>query len=215
MSSRHLAYVIYTSGSTGQPKGVMVEHRGLINTVYDNAQQFSVRDSSVFLQSISINFDAATWVIWMTLSKGARLVIANAMQQRGAGIADCINQHHVSHLMMTPSSLSSLAPDTVPRVQTVVMGGEACNEQLIANWHSRVALFNAYGPTESSICSSIKPITNSTSTISIGNPNSNIAYYVLSNELALVPQGVAGELHIGGDGLARGYLNREALTGEK
>ncbi|NQY62740.1 MAG: non-ribosomal peptide synthase/polyketide synthase, partial [Alteromonadaceae bacterium] len=216
LTSSNLAYVIYTSGSTGKPKGVLIEHNALLNNIVDNASRFGVDNSSVFLQNISINFDAGTWVIWMSLSKGASLTVTPSLFLDVS--SDSTSEGNslfkgVSHLMMTPSSLALLEPENFEGIKSVIVGGEACSQTLAQAWQGVGRFFNAYGPTEAAICSTVKEILPEDS-ITLGGPNSNVICYVLNNETC-TPVGTAGELHIGGAGLARGYLNQPELTAEK
>ncbi|MBL4672879.1 MAG: AMP-binding protein, partial [Arenicella sp.] len=122
LTSSQLAYVIYTSGSSGQPKGVMVEHKGLCNVVIDNASQFEVTQNSVFAHSVSMSFDAGSWVLWMSLVRGSRLVLAEH------NLIDCgfIEEHKISHPMMTPSMLKSIELQTDDSITHVIVGGEVC-----------------------------------------------------------------------------------------
>ncbi|MEM5482196.1 amino acid adenylation domain-containing protein, partial [Pseudoalteromonas fuliginea] len=210
VNSEHLAYVIYTSGTTGKPKGVLIEHRGIVNTITDNAKAIDVQSNSVFFQNTSLNFDAATWVIFVTLSRGASICLSD----NSSDLCAQINAHKVSHLMMTPSMLKLLEPYDVPCVSHVTVAGEACDEALKEKWVDKVCFYNAYGPTESSICATIKQLM-VTEKVSIGGPIRNASLYVLDEQQALVPSGVVGELYIGGMGVARGYLNLEALTASK
>ncbi|MEN9866891.1 MAG: hypothetical protein RL748_2481, partial [Pseudomonadota bacterium] len=214
LSSQSLVYLIYTSGSTGNPKGVMIEHGGLCNTIADNSEQFLVDRQSVFLQSISLNFDAASWVIWMTLSRGGELVIADDAVRMGQGADVAINEGEITHIMMTPSSLALLDPASVHGLRSVIVGGEACSPALAAKWLPHVCFFNAYGPTEASICTNVSKVQQA-DLITIGKPVRNMAMYVVDRHLQLTPPGVAGELLIGGAGLARGYLHRPELDAEK
>lgn len=203
----NLAYVIYTSGTTGQPKGVLLEHRGIINTITDNAKTFEVNQDSVFYQNTSFNFDAATWVIFMALSQGAALSLADSSLE----FARQIQHYQASHLMMTPSMLKLIKPEEVASVTHVIVGGEACDEGLKSRWVDRVKMYNAYGPTETSICATIKVLTNNEK-VSIGQPIGNTSLYVLNKQGELLPNGAVGELYIGGAGVARGYLNQADLT---
>ncbi|MBQ4862205.1 amino acid adenylation domain-containing protein [Pseudoalteromonas sp. MMG013] len=209
--SSPLAYVIYTSGSTGQPKGVMVEHRGLINTVVDNASRININANSSVYQATSTAFDAAIWAMWTALISGAQVRLASTLsfQTELSQYAD------VTHLFMTPSMLESLDAESCPFIDVVIVGGEHCSNELVAKWTRQgKAFFNGYGPTEISICSSIGKLS-SNSAVHIGKPNTNVQYFVLDECCHLVPKGTIGELYIGGDGLARGYLNRPELTKER
>ncbi|WP_261595532.1 AMP-binding protein, partial [Pseudoalteromonas holothuriae] len=214
LSANHLAYVIYTSGSTGQPKGVMVEHQSLCNVIVDNSARFNIESDSKFLQSTSINFDAATWVICMSLVKGAAVLVQKTPFMSEEEIAGIVTEQGVTHLMMTPSTLGTLEPAQFTSVRNVIAGGEACSQELAAKWSEQVAFFNAYGPTEASICVTIEQVSQHKA-ISLGKPNSNTKVYVLNTHQELAPLGAIGELYLGGDCLARGYLNNDALTNEK
>ncbi|KZN30563.1 hypothetical protein N480_06280 [Pseudoalteromonas luteoviolacea S2607] len=209
--SSSLAYVIYTSGSTGQPKGVMVEHRGLVNTIVDNAARVHINANSSIYQATSTAFDAAIWVMWTALVSGAQMRLASTLsfQNELSQYAD------VTHLFMTPSMLDSLDAESCSFIDVVIVGGEHCSNELVKKWTQEGKVFiNGYGPTEISICSSMGEL-NSHSNVHIGKPNNNVQYFVLNESYGLVPKGTIGELYVGGDGLARGYLNRPELTKER
>ncbi|WP_227008378.1 non-ribosomal peptide synthetase [Pseudoalteromonas luteoviolacea] len=211
LTSNHLAYVIYTSGSTGQPKGVMIEHIGLVNTVVHNANVFQITPETVFLQSTSISFDAATWVVHMTLFAQGVLRLADNQNP----MATLFQYQDITHIMMTPSMLESVELADFSNITHAIVGGEALSERFIASWVEKgVSCYNAYGPTESSICSTIWQL-NSQTALSIGRANGNTHLYVLDGQLNLCVHGAEGELYIGGDGLARGYLNLPELTTER
>lgn len=214
-TAKNLVYVLYTSGSTGNPKGVMVEHHSLLNTLRDTASNFGISDSSTLLQSTSMNFDGGSWVIWVSLIHGAGVLISDDSAMYGESIEDSINKHQVTHLMMTPSSVMLVKDDEVDSLETIIVAGEAFNPQLISRWQHRVNLFNAYGPTEASICATLFKLGSDNSEISIGKPLKNTSAFVLSDTLDLLPPGVVGELYLGGAGLSRGYLNRPDLTAKK
>ncbi len=213
LSSAHLAYVIYTSGSTGKPKGVMISHKGLPSLVDDNGEQFQVCKESRFLQNNSINFDAASWVVWMSLARGATLFIAKKLLMPKDELRSLIVQNKISHLMMTPASLNLLDPGGLPNLKCVIVGGDNCLQELADRWSPSCLFFNAYGPTENTICTTVKKI-ECGDVVNIGKPVHNTQVYVSCRD-SLLPTGVAGELCIGGVGLARGYLNRPELTAEK
>ncbi|MBQ4853004.1 amino acid adenylation domain-containing protein, partial [Pseudoalteromonas sp. MMG012] len=184
---------------------------GLVNTVIDNAETFELTPNSVFFQSTSIGFDAATWVIWMSLRSGATMTLASS-----GDYAQELTQHQdVTHIMMTPSMLQLVSPEHKNSISHVVVGGEFCSAELINQWlvHD-IKFFNAYGPTEVSICSSIWRAKELSQT-SIGRAISNIQFFILNDQQALSPKGSIGELYLGGDGLARGYLNQPTLTAER
>ncbi len=214
LTAKKLAYVIYTSGSSGQPKGVMISHQGLVNLMGDNAERFSIGQKTRFLQNTSISFDAASWVFWMSLSHGASVVVEKEIMADRHYLEALINQKKISHVMMVPSSLSFLEPDHVPNLQCVIVGGDKCPQSLSNKWNEKFSFFNAYGPTENTICSSVKNIV-CNETVNIGRIVQNSRAYVLDNLGEPLPIGVVGELHLGGVGLAQGYLNRPEMTAEK
>jgi len=218
------AYVIYTSGSTGQPKGVIVEHGGLMNAVnwIVETLDLSPQDSS-FLKT-PITFDAAGRELFPVLVAGGTLFIAEPGREGDSEyLAEMMRDEGISTLHCVPSMLRLLveeaAFDHTLRLRAVMCGGEPLSAPLVLRFQSRSAakLYNVYGPTEASIdtafwlCERIKD----DSPILIGKPIPNSQIYILDDSLHLVPIGVAGGLHIGGVGLARGYLNRPALTAEK
>ncbi|MCK8108989.1 amino acid adenylation domain-containing protein [Pseudoalteromonas sp. 2CM41L] len=210
-NAKKLAYVIYTSGSTGMPKGVLIEHEGLVNTIVDNAVRFSVCANSCFYQATSFGFDAASWVIWMSLTSGAKIRLSSTLDMQ----SELAIYQDVTHLMMTPSMLQLIVPASIRGLQTIIVGGEKCESSHIASWlETGVEVFNAYGPTEVSICCSVEQVKN-TDEVGIGGGISNSQLLVLDLHRRLVPNGVVGELYVGGMGLARGYLNQPELTDER
>jgi amino acid adenylation domain-containing protein len=215
----NLAYVIYTSGSTGQPKGVLLEHRGLVNLAQAQIRAFGVQPGSRVLQVASLNFDASISEIVMALCAGATLVVAPAEQLLpGFALSATIQRTAISHITLVPSSLTLLDPEEVPALQRVIVAGEACSPPLAARWAARLQFFNAYGPTETTVCATIMDCAtwqDRQQAPPIGRPLANTQLYLLDAQQRLVPLGVAGELHIGGAGVARGYLNRQALTAER
>ncbi len=214
LTTKGLAYVIYTSGSSGNPKGVMIAHQGLINLMDDNAKRFSIGQNTRFLQNTSVSFDAASWVIWMSLSHGASVVVAKELIADSHYLETLINREKISHLMMVPSSLSLLDPGHIQNLQCVIVGGDTCPQTLSDKWSESFEFFNAYGPTENTICSSVKKIA-CNETVNIGRAIQNTRAYVLDSRGEPQPIGVAGELHLSGVGLAQGYLNRPEMTAEK
>ncbi len=201
------AYVIYTSGTTGKPKGVVVEHRSLVNVLEDTVKQLNIDASSVFYQSTGFGFDASPWVIWSTLMAGGQLIVATNKDFVG----ELNDWPDVTHLMMTPSMLSMVTPRALPALSTVVVGGEACDVELASRWLPYARFINAYGPTEATICCSMTEITNSDD-ITLGQPIANSAMLVLDEHLQLKPPGANGELYIAGVCLANGYLNQPEQT---
>ena len=212
----NLAYIIYTSGSTGRPKGVMIEHRGLTNLALASAKIFQVKPESRFLQLASFSFDISVGEIALTLATGACLYLAKKETLLPTqGLVDFLATHQISHIIIPPSVLAVLPQATLPDLQTIVVGGEACSSELVTKWAKDRSFFNGYGPTESTIGASIAVCEPNGKKPSIGQPLSNIRIYILDRHNQLLPPGIPGELCIAGVGLARGYLNRPETTAEK
>ncbi|QSX79619.1 non-ribosomal peptide synthetase [Agrilutibacter solisilvae] len=217
-----LAYVIYTSGSTGRPKGVMVEHRGLCNLATAQVRLFEVRPGSHVLQFASFSFDASISEIVMALCAGACLHLAPREALRpGAPLLATLRERHITHVTLPSSALQGFAvEDLADTGLTLILAGEAL-PPTARKWARGHRLFNAYGPTEATVCATAYVVPEedtgamSTSTIPIGAPIANTRIYILDPAGEPVPVGVAGELYIGGAGVARGYLNRPELTAER
>ncbi|TDB49066.1 non-ribosomal peptide synthetase [Photorhabdus khanii] len=219
LTSRHLAYVIYTSGSTGMPKGVMVEHRGLVNLIRDKISQFDIHSHSRMLQFASFGFDASVWEIMMALCGGATLDIpADTVRQDPLRLWHYLEEQAVTHACLTPALLRDGAdlPEITIR-PTLILGGEAPSAALLQALRGRATLFNAYGPTEITVCATTWrcPADYADAFIPIGRPTANSCVYLLDACGQPVPLGVVGELYLGGDGVARGYLKRPDLTAER
>ena len=212
----HLANVIYTSGSTGKPKGVMVEHKGLCNLAQAQMQTFGLHSDSCILQFASLSFDASIWEVVMALGSGATLYLGTKDSLLpGMPLIERLRNYCITHVTLPPSALAVLPTEELPALQTIIVAGEACSGELIRQWSVGRNFFNAYGPTEASVCATVAKCTDADQKISIGRPIANAQIYILDSHLQPVPIGVPGELHIGGAGLARGYLNRPELTQEK
>ncbi len=212
----HLANVIYTSGSTGKPKGVMVEHKGLYNLAMDQIEVFGIQSDSRVLQFASFSFDACLGEILLSLGSGASLYLGSKDSLLpGKPLIEQIENNRITHAILPPPALAVLPQKKLPDLKTMVVGGEACSLELVKQWSPGRNFFNGYGPTEASVCSTISRCYPDDTKVTIGQPISNVQVYILDSYLQPVPIGVAGELHIGGIGLARGYLNRAELTQEK
>ena len=210
VSPGNLAYVIFTSGSTGEPKGVMVPHAGFANLAQAQGRAFGVTAGARVLQFASITFDASLSEVAMALSTGATLVLPDAARLLpDAGFAEMLRNRRVTHVTLPPSMLSRLPDADLPDLECVISAGEACPLDVVERWsHGRV-FFNAYGPTETSVCATLGACTSDTS---IGRPMANMRAYVLDPHGGHAPIGVAGELFVGGTGVARGYCGRPDLT---
>ena len=216
VQSENLAYAIYTSGSTGKPKGVLVTHRGLCNLAKEQAQRFEVKQSSRILQFASLSFDASIWEIVMALASGASLCLGtSASLLPGQALMHLLRDQEITHVTLPPTALAVMPTEPLPALRTIVVAGEACSAELVAKWSQNRRFFNAYGPTESTVCATVYECTDTSQPPPIGYPIANSQIYLLDAEGQPVPIGVPGELHIGGVGLARGYLNRPELTAQK
>ncbi|MFI6824196.1 amino acid adenylation domain-containing protein, partial [Micromonospora sp. NPDC050187] len=205
------AYVIYTSGSTGAPKGVTVTHRGISRLAHRYQRDFEVRPGSHVLQIASIGFDGSVWEMLMALLAGGAVVpftpehLLNPEGEHTALVS------RTTHVTVTPSLLASLRPDVLPAGTMVITASEACPQWLVDTWSVDYRLVNSYGPTEVTVCASGGPLP-AGEPVTIGVPVANTDLYVLDEFLQPVPIGVPGELHVAGEGLARGYLGRPGLT---
>ena len=213
----HLAYVIYTSGSTGNPKGTLIHHRGLINLVLALREAFDLQPGKRVLQWASFNFDASVLEIFTTLTAGSQLYLASSEAVLpGQNLLDTLRRYRIEFVMLTPSSLSALPLEPLPDLKTLAVGGEHCDHALIAPWMKHYTVINAYGPTEATVCATVYPCADDGQRHPpIGRPIANTQTYILDKYLNPVPIGVTGELYIGGEGLARGYLGRPDLTAER
>ncbi|UFZ08030.1 amino acid adenylation domain-containing protein [Bradyrhizobium ontarionense] len=221
----HLAYVIYTSGSTGLPKGVMTEHRALVNRIDWMQRQYPLAGSDAVLQKTPFTFDVSVWEFIWPLMSGARLVIARPQGHLDAHyLIELIQQQAVTIVHFVPSMFSLMLQQDGWRhctsLRHVFCSGEALPSELPARHYAlnKAPLHNLYGPTEAAIdvsCWHCPDEGTTPDTIPIGRPIQNTALYVLDENGQPVPRGVKGELHIGGVGLARGYWRNAELTAAK
>ncbi|TCP54483.1 amino acid adenylation domain-containing protein [Tumebacillus sp. BK434] len=212
----NLAYVIYTSGSTGKPKGVLIEHRSLVNFTEWYVRYFDVQAGSRSFQFSSFSFDASVMDIYPTLAVGATLVLFKREELLpGPQLQQLMQEKRVNRMFATPSMMMQLPSGELPDLHTVIIGGEALSREVVQLWQGAGRIvYNAYGPTETTVLATVGPC-DGESVPPIGQPIANAELYVLDAKLQPVPVGVPGELHIGGVGVARGYLNRADLTAEK
>ena len=220
-----LAYVMYTSGSTGLPKGVMVEHRGVCNHLVGLAAPYRLDATDCILQTSAISFDQSVWQIFVPLMVGSRLVLPEPGAHRSPeAIVDHIRRHDVTILRTVPALLAAIVNGPgfshCERLRRVFCGGESLDNELAARFSSQsdAQLIQTYGPTETTVHSIYFPYRRDggRQTIPIGRPIANTRVYVLdAHGEEPVPIGVPGELFIGGDGVARGYLGQPELTAER
>ncbi|BAZ03056.1 amino acid adenylation domain-containing protein (plasmid) [Tolypothrix tenuis PCC 7101] len=210
----NLAYIIYTSGSTGKPKGVLVTHAGIQNLVQAQTESFGVTDASRVYQFASLNFDAAISEIFMALGSGASLYLQDAANRTSSpALWAKLTAANITHITLPPSLVAAIAPTDLPQLQTLIMAGEAASLDLFRRWGTENrSCFNAYGPTEATVCASLMNCTQLLGEPSIGQAIANVEIYLLDSFLQPVAPGVTGEIYIGGISLARGYLHRADLT---
>ena len=216
--SHDLAYVIFTSGSTGRPKGVQVTHRSVVNLLVSAAKTLEFGPADNLLAVTTLSFDIAGLELFMPLVTGGRVTIATAEEAADpTRLAVLIESTHATVMQATPTQWRILieAGWTGSRELRVICGGEALDRKLADELLARVgAVWNFYGPTESTIWSTAAKVSKD-GAITIGRPLANTSLYVLDAARRLLPTGTIGELCIGGDGVARGYLNQPELTSEK
>ncbi len=222
-SSESVAYMIYTSGSTGKPKGVMVSHRNVVNFFTGMDQTIGREGPGVWLAVTSISFDISVLELFWTLARGFRMVLQeeNADMPAVATIPEQIARHRVTHLQCTPSLARMLLDlpgghTAVGSLRMLLVGGEALAPAVAEEIRGTGVgqIFNMYGPTETTIWSTMEPL-GSSGDITIGRPIANTSLFVLDSHRYPVPVGVPGELYIGGDGVTPGYWNRPELTAER
>jgi amino acid adenylation domain-containing protein len=218
-SPEDLAYVIYTSGSTGKPKGVAIRRCALTNFIHAMRRQFDVCEHDVFLAITTISFDIAGLELFLPLTGGGRVVLATRDDTSQASrLSQLADTEGVTFLQATPATWRMLLDSNwVGRGDLrILCGGEAMSRDLADRLLRKgSALWNMYGPTETTVWSTMCRIESTRGPISVGRPIDNTEIYILDRHLQPVPIGAVGELHIGGIGLAREYLNRPELTAEK
>ncbi|SDW36840.1 non-ribosomal peptide synthase/polyketide synthase [Nitrosomonas communis] len=224
LHGEHAAYIIYTSGSTGQPKGAINRHSSLHNRLVWMQEVYPLNHEDTVLQKTPFSFDVSVWEFFWPLMYGARLAVANPGDHRDtARLVALIQQHKITTLHFVPSMLQAFMADnevaTCADLKRIICSGEALQlemQEAVFKKLPSVKLYNLYGPTEAAIDVTYWTCrTEAFHSIPIGQPISNTKTYILDTSLNPVPQGVSGELYLGGAGLARGYLNRPGLTAER
>lgn len=208
----HLCYVIYTSGTTGKPKGVMTEHRNTVRFVHAFNEVCRVTPEDRIYHGFSLGFDGSVEEMWLAFSNGASLVVGP--QETGAlgnEVAACIKKHGATFYSTVPTALTMIT-DNLDSVRVLIVSGEACPPEQVARWAvNGRRMLNVYGPTEATVnttvaeCRPEEPVT-------IGTPLRGYHLYLLDAEQKPVAEGESGELYVGGETLARGYLNQEEVT---
>jgi amino acid adenylation domain-containing protein len=215
----NLAYVIFTSGSTGKPKGVQLTHKGLGNVVQYMHRTVGLQASDRLLALSAISFDIASLELLLPITSGAGVVIANeAVSRDPREISRLAKLANANIVQATPQTWRMIVTDgeDLPRLKTIVCGGEPLPMPLAKQMLCLAdKVINGYGPSETTIYSTSAYVTKSDIQITLGSAIDNTQVYVLDEDMNLTPIGVPGELYIGGNGVARGYLNQPGLTAEK
>ncbi|WP_316749141.1 non-ribosomal peptide synthetase [Pedobacter gandavensis] len=214
-----LAYILYTSGSTGKPKGVKIMHANLLNFLLSMQSAPGIDPSDRLLAITTISFDIAGLELYLPLITGAELVLCDTESARdGRLLLDLIQQHQITIMQATPSTWRMMIESgwMSPLPLKVLCGGEGLPKDLATALLQRCSsLWNMYGPTETTIWSTLKEVKKEDELITIGKPIFNTSIYLVNENGQLVPPGNIGEILIGGEGLAAGYLNQPELTAEK
>jgi len=218
-TAEDLAYVIYTSGSTGKPKGVQVPHRGVVNFLHSMQQEPGLVDSDRLLAVTTLSFDIATLELFLPLTVGATVVIADrSIASDGRKLLATLKEQEITVMQATPATWQLMIDAGWDRYLPVkvLCGGEAMLQDLASELLQRSdSVWNLYGPTETTIWSTCSRVSEFERPVLIGGPIANTRIYVLDAEMRPVPVGVAGEIYIGGSGVTRGYVNQPKLTAER
>jgi amino acid adenylation domain-containing protein len=223
---QNIAYVMYTSGSTGRPKGVMIQHLGLPSVVLSHAEIAGIGCGSRVAQYASLSFDNSIYEIGAALTTGATLhLLPRSLAAGGPELVDWLRRHAISYALLPPAIVSALDPRAageLPALNTLMVGGDRITTAQAEPWLTGGTrrFIHAYGPTEVTVTATASqwtpsPKSRPSEPISIGRPIPNTRVYVLDRSAEPVPVAVAGELYVGGTGIARGYLKRPGLTAER
>lgn len=212
----HLAYVIYTSGSTGRPKAAMIEHRSLVNLCETIRPHLGIAQGDRVMQFAALSFDVSV-AEWSTaLTAGATLcLLPPGRPLVGRDLGRFLKDQAIDIAFLPPSVVPDIPQELATTVRTLVVAGEACPKELVDRWATDRRVVNAYGPTECTVYATCADCVPGEATPPIGRPLPNVSAYVLDDDLRPMPVGVAGHLHLGGQGVGRGYLGRPELTDER
>ncbi|MFB7122158.1 non-ribosomal peptide synthase/polyketide synthase [Kitasatospora sp. NPDC056273] len=209
----HPAYVIYTSGSTGTPKGVVVTHRGIAGFTAAAIDNYAVGPGDRVLQFSSPSFDASVLELFVSVLTGATLVIPPDGPWLGEELAAVLDGQRITHTLIPPAALATVPAGAGRHLRTLIVGAEACSAELVDRWAPGRRMVNSYGPTEATIVATwTGPLTAGTGAPTIGGALPHARVYVLDEAMRPQPAGTDGELYLGGEGVARGYLGRPGLT---
>jgi amino acid adenylation domain-containing protein len=209
------AYVVFTSGSTGTPKGVAITHAGLLGWAAAQCQTFGLGTDARVLMGAAPTFDASILEWLLAVGSGAAVVVAPPHVYAGEGLTALLQDQQVSAAFVTPTALSSLDPARLNGLNTLIAGGEVCPEELVGAWAPGRRMYNAYGPTETTLWATCSAPLSKGQPISVGSPIPGVCALVLDARLHPAPIGMVGELYLAGAPLARGYVGRAELTAER
>jgi amino acid adenylation domain-containing protein/thioester reductase-like protein len=211
-----LAYVIHTSGSTGKPKGVLVEHHTVVRMVAGASRALDYAPGSVSTLAASTNFDASVLELFLALLHGGTLIVLPEQVRRDPSLLHALLKvERVTHATLAPVLVQSLPREPLPDLQLLGFGGDTLDEPSAAWWSRHTRLFSLYGPTEITVMASCGQVLPGGPSRIIGKPLPGYRLYLLNAQRQPVPPGTVGEIHIGGENLARGYLNQPAMTMER
>ncbi|SDG66413.1 non-ribosomal peptide synthetase [Paraburkholderia phenazinium] len=211
-----LAYVIHTSGSTGQPKGVMVEHHSVVRMTAGASVALEYGPGSISTLAASTNFDASVLDIFLALLHGGTLVVLPEEARRDPLLMHrLLKDARVTHASLAPVVVQNLPREALPDLRLLGFGGDTLDEASAAWWAAHTRLFSLYGPTETTVMASCGQVLPGGPSRIIGKPLPGYCLYVLNGQQQLAPPGTVGEIYIGGENLARGYVNQSAMTMER
>ncbi|TCD02004.1 amino acid adenylation domain-containing protein [Pedobacter frigidisoli] len=219
-SEDDLSYIIFTSGSTGNPKGVMIQNKALTSFIGNQGDYYGIKDSDRILMFSSYSFDASVEQLFLALTNGACLILLDdELLLDVERFSTYIENKKVNHLDGTPGFLENLDPKRFTAVKRIIAGGDVCRKSLFLKWKDQVEFYNVYGPTEACV-TAISYKCNADDehglhTIPIGKSLKGVSIFLLNKEQKLVAHGEVGEIYLGGNQLAKGYLNQNAITQER
>jgi glyine---[glycyl-carrier protein] ligase len=208
-----LAYVIYTSGSTGEPKGVLIQQSSLCNLIAAQRAFVSLEAANRVMQFSRFSFDVFVSELAMTLTAGATLFIRSKLDLALENLGQTLRSAQIEVISISPSALSSISPEDVPTLTTVIVAGEECPVGLAKRWSASCRFINAYGPTETTVYATYYEFRKG-DRVPIGRSLAGVETYILDRDRRQAAIGIVGEIYIGGAGVALGYLHRDRLTAE-